>query len=87
MRTIHKYELSITDNIQTLNLSMAFNILKFGEQDGHLVFWADIRTDSETMLRKFQVIGTGYDIGEYPAVWLGTVQMGSGLVWHIYERF
>ena len=85
MRTIYKYELSITDDIQTLNVPMAFNLLKFGEQDGRLVFWADIRPDNETQLKKFQVVGTGHEIGDYAALWLDTVQMSNGLVWHIYE--
>lgn len=88
MRTVHKFELSTTDDIQTFNLPMANNILKFGEQNGQVVMWIDLRTDKmPERLRKFQIIGTGHDIGDYPAEWLDTVQMSSGLVWHIYERF
>ena len=86
MRTVYKYELSITDDIQTLNVPMAFQILKFGEQNERLVFWADVRPEKDSQLMKFQVVGTGHEIGDYPAGWLDTVQMSNGLVWHIYER-
>jgi len=85
MRTIHKYELSIIDDIQEFNLTNSYSINHFGEQDGKLMMWADIRTESVDHLTKIQVIGTGHDIGEYRASHLQTVQMSNGLVWHIYE--
>lgn len=88
MRTVHEYELSMTEDIQTFNMPKSNNILKFGEQEGKVMMWVDIRTecDIETLI-KLQIIGTGHDIGDYPAVYLDTVQMSNGLVWHIYERF
>ena len=87
MRTIHKFELSLHDDIQKFNLPTGSQILKFGEQNGQVVMWVDLQTDNDTYLVKFQIIGTGHDIGDYPAHWLDTVQMSNGLVWHIYERF
>lgn len=87
MRTVYKYELTTTDDIQTLNLPRSHIILKFGEQNGRVVMWVDVRPGRDTVLKKFQIIGTGHDIGDYPAAWLDTVQMSNGLVWHIYNRF
>ena len=88
MRTIHKFKLETTDDIQVFSLPNAHSILKFGEQDGQIVTWIDLRTgETLEVLRKFHIIGTGHDIGDYPAAWLDTVQMSSGLVWHIYEKF
>ena len=87
MRTIYKYELSLTDDIQTINLPRGAHILRFGEQDGQVVMWVDVRTDNEKDLHTFLIVGTGHDITDYPSVYLDTVQMSNGLVWHIYERF
>lgn len=88
MRTIYKYEMSMTDDIQTFDLYNGYSIVHFGEQDGKIMMWVDHRTEYDTkQLVKLQIIGTGHDIGDYAASYRQTVQMPNGLVWHIYERF
>lgn len=85
MRTIHKFKLATTGEIQEFHLPLGSAILKFGEQNGQVVMWVDVRTENNTYVKHLQIIGTGHDIGEYPSLWLDTVQMSNGLVWHIYE--
>jgi len=85
-RIVYKYELSMTSDIQTFNLPTGCHIAHFGEQDGKIMMWVDHKLGLDKRLIKLQIIGTGHEIGDYIAIYLATVQMNDGLVWHIYER-
>jgi hypothetical protein len=47
-------------------------------------FWAEHDESRPARNRVFQVFGTGHDLPE-GALWAGTCQRVSGLVWHLYE--
>lgn len=86
-RTIYKYPLALTDDIQIIIMPGGAEILHVGVQGENLVpricLWAYIDPGAETQPRTFRVFGTGHDLPtkhEY----VGTVQMGS-YVWHIFE--
>ena len=98
MKRIFKYELNITDGIQTIDLPYGHNILKYGVQPSDsvggfetLVFWAliDDELPSDNSVN-FRIVGTGQEIDfAYPVKdglrYKDTVQMPSGLVWHIFN--
>ena len=87
MRTVHKYEVDVTDGPQTYEVHSGYHIIHFGEQNGKLCMWVDHRTECEKVSAILTVVGTGHDISDFPHIHLGTVQMSSGLVWHIYNNF
>lgn len=82
---IHKYNLEITDH-QRLVLKDNTRILSVGQQDGRLVVWAEVDTNSPDWPYHFDIVGTGNPV--HPAVfdsnYIGTVKMPDGLVWHVY---
>jgi hypothetical protein len=88
MYTIYKYEAPIEEKIITITLPQRAKILQVGEQYGELYFWALIDTKpTEHECRIFEIIGTGHELKDFDtAHYIGTVQMKSGLVWHVFER-
>lgn len=57
--------------------------LHAGEQGGVPVLWAVVDPASDPEVVEFAVVGTGWEVpaGSYR----GTVQVPSGLVWHLFE--
>jgi len=84
MRAVYKYELEITGE-QVLRIPKGAQLNYFGEQNGKLFVWADVRDTNDLEDRVINIFGTGHPIGDHPYEWMGTVQMSNGLVWHIYE--
>jgi len=98
MQRILKYKLQ--DRAMTLedrSLAVAMmpksaKIISCGAQGDDLYLWAEIlveqSADAEKDLseRKFDVLMTGPMYPVRPWTFIGTVQMQSGLVFHIYER-
>lgn len=89
MRTIHKYELKINDELQGFSLPHNSGLIHFGEQDGQLFMWVEVNTtEKEYSDCVFFVVGTGQEIDQDGvSQHCKTVQMSNGLVWHIYEIF
>ena len=85
MRTIFKYEILIKDGVQRFDLPNGFTIPHIGEQDGKLMMWIDQDTDNKNRPFLVRVFGTGHNIGDEWANHIQTVQMSTGLVWHIYQ--
>lgn len=91
MRTIHKYELDITDE-QVIDLPMYSEMLTIQEQHGKLVLWCAVDTEDEMLPRKFFVVGTGHPMPEPEDPWCAlvycsTVQTRGGkLVWHVFTE-
>lgn len=88
MKTIYKYELEITD-VQNIFMPAEAHLLYVGEQDGTLMLWAEVDSTAWGEKRKLLIRGTGRPIyagrdGTEPE-YLGTAQMASGLVWHVYD--
>jgi len=96
-RTIHKYELEITD-VQTIEMPVGSEILSIQEQRDHLVLWAIVYNDVLDQLEphKFYVVGTGNPVPEpdddpdkWPAalVYCATVQTKGGrAAWHVFTE-
>lgn len=68
------------------------NILHVGYQsigpDSYDLFaWAQVDTAAPTVIRQLVIVGTGWDNRDgKPGKHLGTVQMPSGLVWHVFDH-
>jgi hypothetical protein len=83
-RTIWKYELAPM-GVTSLDMPAGSLVLHVGEQLGVPVLWALVEPSREIERRTVRVYGTGHPItadglGRY----VGTVQMASGLVWHVF---
>lgn len=82
---IHK--LTLDEMTKTVQLPYALDFLSVGEQDGMVVCWYQFDDTTEKKWKfTLTVVGTGQphasDIGGH----IGTVQMKSGLVWHVFTR-
>ena len=86
MRTIYKYPLPVEDESVIL-LPGQPKLLHVGEQHNGLVVWAEVEPEGSVRPHHFAVRGTGHPLSGREGVYLGTVQMKSGLVWHVYHRF
>lgn len=94
MKTIYKYQLQIKD-VQLLELPTNYRILSVKEQNGDLYLWAIVDTDAEGKTSiQIEIFGTGnpidapdrflFDEDDY--VYLNTVVMSNGLVWHVFKN-
>jgi len=85
MRTIYKYNL--TEGLQSLSLPEESRIVHVGEQHGWLTIWVEqpVQNTTPSTVRNINVYGTGQHVYDDAAVYVGTVLMTSGLVWHVYE--
>lgn len=88
---IWKFELSITD-VQEVDIPFPARVLSVGNQRDELVLWALVDPDDELMTVKIRIVGTGnpFDFELFDdarqAKFIGTVLMGNGLVWHVFEE-
>ena len=85
MQSVYKYK------IQPFNETHYFpdgaRILSVGEQDGDMFVWALVNSNipAETP-RRIKAYGTGHPIEDGNRVFIGTVQMQNGLVFHFFEE-
>ena len=86
---IYKYQLKET-GLQTIILPYDSRILSIQDQSGALTLWAmfdeNIKENPEERL--IFIAGTGHDFDMKSRGYLefiSTVQMSSGLVWHVFE--
>ena len=84
MRTIYKYEIDINMGLQEIEVIAGGSITHIGEQDGKLCFWKEGVVGPDTEAMKIQVFGTGHIINDDDLFHWASVQMSSGLVWHVY---
>ena len=88
MKTIFKYQLSITDK-QTIELPQYAKILCVGVQSEYIYLWALIDTEATlNEMRDIEIYGTGNPVCEINGTdrpYLGTCFI-NGFVWHIFER-
>ena len=86
---IYKYPLKqeITA-VQTVVMPAGARMLHVGEQYGDLYVWAMVRPDATPVSHKFFVLGTGQPIDhlEFDSKFLGSVQMSTGVVWHVFYK-
>lgn len=81
MRQVWKY--SLPEPKRSTALPISARILDFANQNGELVFWAEVNTDHDVEIRHFMVINTGRDI-DPGYTYRGTASVGQ-IVWHLYE--
>lgn len=81
---IWKFPLPSDDGV--IDMPTGAQVLSVGEQARQLVLWAAVVPDVAMEPRRFMVVGTGEPFALQPMVdFVGTVQMPSGLVWHVIE--
>jgi len=79
---VYKYNLEVGPN--TLMLSSNAVFLSVGEQDDKIKLWATDAEDGTTTLYKIAVYATGQEIVAERKMFVGTVQMNDGTVWHVF---
>lgn len=87
MKTIYKYpfKMGMNDSVWRHLMPIGSSIIKVGEQDDEVCMWAEVNLDLPLEARGFFIIGTGFSIPS-DSTYVGSVQMDSGLVWHVYEE-
>lgn len=85
LRTIWKFTLRETTDVQELHMSVGAEILTAQAQAEAICLWAIVAPESTTEARVFAIVGTGHrmpDRGRY----ISTVQLAGGaLVLHVFE--
>ena len=85
MKTIYKYEV-LPYNTPTL-LPDGAKILSVGEQDSRIYIWALVDADVlDRTPRSIIAYGTGHQMDNAEHVFIGTVLMANGLVFHFFEE-
>ncbi len=89
-RSVYKHELN---RYGTTGLFIARDakVVHVGEQDGNVFLWQESDQENyDSIPRHFHIFGTGHTMPEDNSSvrfqHVGTVQMTSGLVWHVYEE-
>lgn len=82
-RTIWKFPIELTFEMQLIELPKPARILSAGVQGNDIVIWAVVDPEAEPQNRLVQVVPTG---GRVPAdaTFLNTVFMGA-FVFHVFE--
>lgn len=84
MRTIHKYSVSVTDDV-AIEMPQNSLILHVAGQYGDLYLWALVDDQAPLETRHFKLRSTGYDcsgVGPYVGSFVLTY---GGLVFHLFE--
>lgn len=89
MRTIHRYQLPITD-CPSLDMPAGAEVLPAppGERNrgDQIELWARVDTDEPFETRSFRIVGTGNPMPGDCGSFVGTVITHAGaLVWHVFE--
>lgn len=84
MKTIHKWQLEITDR-QVLKMPCRPMILTVQIQSGILCLWAKVDTDEPTKEYTVLIFGTGNElpVSGWGYGYIGTIQQYGG-VWHVF---
>jgi len=80
---ILKYPLREAEE-QTVMLPAGAVPLSVQSQNGIPVLWAMVDTSKEKEPRKIFIVGTGNEVKPPFLVYISTVQMASGFVWHFF---
>lgn len=81
-QVIFKYPLNHGDYPQ---LPAGAQPISVGCQGSTLVLWALVNPGAELRTRRIRIFGTGHECDTVAGRFLGTVQMPSGLVWHVFD--
>ncbi len=83
MRTIHKFQLEITDH-QELYINHGSVILDAQMQNDKLCLWAIVDNSAPKVSKFFRIYGTGGQDIDQEGAYVATVQE-DGFVWHLFE--
>ena len=90
MRTIYKYTLEqVPEQVIELPVSKTARamVLHLADQLGQLTFWVLVpAAPYKKEKRTFYVVGTGHNLPAKARTYHGTVLLGNGLVWHVFEK-
>lgn len=88
MRTIHRYQLPITDR-PVIDMPVGAVVLPAPPSErvgGYIEIWAEVSDDADVVRRAFRIVGTGNPLPEDCGRFIGTVVTHHGqFVWHVYE--
>ncbi len=84
MRTVRKYNLTMTTGPQTVRMTVGAKFLAFSLQHGAPRMWFECNSDATSHERKFMIVGTGHDI-PVSARYMSTTFADEQFVWHLYE--
>jgi hypothetical protein len=83
MKTIYKYDLDVSDEIQEITMPEGSIVVHTNLQNQRPTMWVLLETDNKPVMRLFTIHGTGHPIPT-PERYVGTV-MAPPFVWHICE--
>ena len=83
-QTIWKYTIEVADET-FIEAPAPLEIMSLGVQHGRPVVWVLVDPDRDPVKRVLCVRGTGHPLHGNEGVFIGTVQVGYGLVWHIFH--
>ncbi len=86
MRTVFKYEFSITDEVE-IAMPLGAVVLHVGQQgigQTRICLWAEVDTQQPDETRTFYVRGTGHPLPEADVAHVGSI-VGNPFVWHVFE--
>lgn len=88
MKTIYKYPLQVTPDLQPIQMPDESVILSIQMQNNIPCIWALIDNSSlRYVTREFKIIGTAGEVDIDNDFYVGTVIHSTGkLVWHIFEK-
>lgn len=81
---VFKYPIDLIEYFN-VNIPNGGVLLSFQVQEGVPMLWALVDENRQLEQRKFRVAGTGHPITDNIKAFVGTIQMESGLVWHLFE--
>lgn len=85
MQTIWKFKLEL-GNRTKVTMPLGSRVISVSNQQNDLVIWALVTPNKLLTTKTFRIAGTGHDLEEdEEMVFIGTVQMPVGFVWHIFE--
>ena len=82
MKTVYKYEIS--PSLPEFYTYKDALIRKVGIQNDRVCIWLEVDTSKEQVYRIFHIAGTGHQLPEN-LIYLDTIFLDNGLVFHIYE--
>lgn len=83
MQTIYKYAIPFGDN-GVVQMPAGAKPLSVGMQGNKMFVWARVDTEREPLPYPFSVRGAGRRIRGNEGDFIGTVQTGTGFVWHVF---
>lgn len=82
---IFKYPIQTTDH-QRIDMPIGAEILCVQVQSGQPCIWAKVDPSQPTESRGIYVHGTGHDVADDASKYIGTYQLTSILVFHVFEQ-